>query len=282
MQGFKLKSKLSPTKYPCLQTMDEILQWLTFAKSVDPYELDPVFLGRLGAMAKEEGRKHIIISGHRNTKKQETLYLNAGGVKNADGTYSDPHGKVNGKVAKPNTSWHEFRLAVDSGDKYYKEINKTEATKNQTKWIKFGLFKPLTIGNGIKASSTEDWHLQVLESKGIPKEKRKQLEPTLIVIEEKKPKTSLEILYDNKIISNIMSWENWLKSPFIQGEIAKALIVNFYKNKTDKTDFIEAINYLMSEKIISSKEYWLDNCAQTKFVKSEWVKLIIDRMAENL
>lgn len=96
------------------------------------------------------------------------------------------------------------------------------------------------------------------------------------------PKSPLQILHDHKIITNISSWGKWLSSPFIQGEIVKALIVNFYKKKTGKTDFIEAMDYIVKEKIISSKEYWLDNCAQKKFVKSEWVKLIIERMASKI
>lgn len=91
--------------------------------------------------------------------------------------------------------------------------------------------------------------------------------------------TPLETLYSHKIISNINSWENWLKLPFIQGEIAKALIQNFYKFKTGKTDFIEAINYLVDNKIITSKNYWLENCIKGKVVNTEWLNNIIVRMS---
>lgn len=278
---FKYKSKLSPTKYPCLQTMNEILQWILFENGVDPYELDPVFLGRLCAMAKEEGKKHLIGSGYRSTKKQESLYLAKGGVKNSDGSYSDPHGKVNGRVARPNTSWHEFRLAVDSSDKYYKSLHENDSTNNQAKWIKFGLFKPLTIGNGIKSSSAENWHIQPLESLGIVINKRKDLAPTLIVkTEDIKPtKTPTQVLFDKRIISTL-EWNDWLnKEQCIQSEYMKSLIINFYLFFSGEKDFLKAMSFIADKKLISDKSWWLDKLSRPQEIESKWCKILVERMA---
>lgn len=270
---FKYKSKLSETKYPCLKTMEEILQWLVFAKSVDPYEIDPVFLGRLGAMAKYEGRKHVIISGHRPTSLQEKLYLNAGGVKNSDGTYSDPKGKVKGRVAKPKTSYHEFRIAVDSGDKYYRALNKNEPTSQQTNWIKFGLYKPLTIGNGIKPESSEDWHLQPIELLGVSRKDRHKWQPKLII------ESPLEILASKNIISpiNLNDWDKWLKDDYINANLIHNLLDNYYFVTNKKRGNIDdIINFALERKIITNKDYW-----QNKMPKnSEYVKLMIQRIVD--
>lgn len=279
--GFKLKSKISATKYPCLQTMDEILQWLVFAKSVDPYEIDPVFLGRLGAMAKDENRKHVILSGHRLTSLQEKLYLNAGGVKNSDGTYSDPYGKVNGRVAKPNRSFHEYKLAVDSGDKYYKAINKLESTFTQSKLNKYGLFKPLTIGNGIKESGCEDWHIQPIETYNLDLEGRKKMMPDYITETQLSP---YEILQSKSIMSKTgFDWKSSCdKNELIRGDFCKALFTNFYKYKTKKWQFsfTEVLDYFVEQKIISDKSYWVERCITGKKCDGKNVKIVIERMSK--
>lgn len=280
--GFKLVSKLSSTKYPCLQTMEEILQWLTFAPNVDPYEIDPVFLGRVGAMARDEKIKHHIISGHRPTSLQEKLYLAKGGVKNPDGTYSDPYGKVNGRVAKPNRSFHEFRLAIDSGTKYYKDINKVESALKQSKLNKYGLFKPLTIGQGIKESGCEDWHIQPIETLDASLEKRRELAPTFAT----QLLSPYEILQSKSIINKVgFDWEDACENNHqINGLYMKALINNYYKYQTKEWSFTftQAIQYLFDEKIITNKETWMNWCQPNGKVSGEFAKIVIKRMSEKL
>lgn len=155
-----MKSKLSATKYPCLP-LEDAMKWLNAIGSCDLKGVDPVFIGRLGAMCKEQKKKADLNSGKRDHAKQIKLFLDAGGHKNADGTYEGG----SGKVAKPGTSRHEYGLAVDTASLWLKALNKVESSKKQTVLNKFGLYKPLTKGNG--KTLLEDWHIEPIETLGV-------------------------------------------------------------------------------------------------------------------
>lgn len=101
---------------------------------------------------------------------------------------------------------------------------------------------------------------------------------------ESKPKqTPLEILSSKYIISSIRleDWNKWTKNGImVECSNVKALITNFYRYFSGKNDYIEAVNFLYSKQIISSKEFWLDLCVRSKKVQSEYVDILIKRMAD--
>ena len=166
-----LKSKLSSIKYPCLTSYSEFLRWLRFAPGVDPYLIDPVFLGRHAAMCKSLGIIDTITSGTRSYDKQVSLYLADGGKQLPNGEWTGG----TGYVAKPGSSWHNNGLAIDSSSKAVKMIDKVAAFKAQTTLMKFGLCKPMTSGNGQRV--LEDWHIQPIETINITRENRSKLAP---------------------------------------------------------------------------------------------------------
>jgi len=133
--------------------------WLYFVKSYQA-GIDPIFAGRLAALARSEGKMLNIIRGYSSYDEQVRLYKLSGGLQNEDGTWSGG----SGYAAVPNTSWHEYRLAADITNSWAKELDKDAATKKQITLIRFGLFKPLTRGNG--KIILEDWHIQPIETAG--------------------------------------------------------------------------------------------------------------------
>lgn len=146
-----LVSRLNATKYPWSNPDDWVI-----APGVDP-----VFLGRLAAYARYKGRRINLTGagGKRDTATQLRLYKAS---------------KGNGTAAKPGTSWHEYGLAVDTADAWLKALC-NGATTTQKELLRFGLFKPMAAGN--KLSIAEDWHIQPIETKGIPASKRPQCCP---------------------------------------------------------------------------------------------------------
>lgn len=155
----KITSKLNPTAYPCLP-LSEAYKYLTFSHPTDKDNLDPVFLGRLAALAKDQGWKKLnLSSGYRPTSSQEVLFKKDGGYfKNGSwqgGT---------GYVAKPGNSWHEYGVAIDTDNGNLKAMEKYEPTAKQLTLKKYGLFKPMTVGNG--TGPKEDWHIQPIETNG--------------------------------------------------------------------------------------------------------------------
>lgn len=169
--GLDNRSKLSKTKYPCLE-LNKAYEWLTFDHPEDKVNLDPILIGRLGAMAKANNRKMNIYSGYRSTSKQTTLYKNSSG-KLVNGKWVGG----SGYVAPPGSSWHEYALAVDIGTDYYKNLEKDAKTSSQAVWKTYGLFKPMTKGNGTKV--VESWHVQPLETVGV--KDKSSLQPAGIV-----------------------------------------------------------------------------------------------------
>lgn len=139
-------------------------KWLKFKYPHQQY-IDPVFAGRLAALALQYNTPINIVAGFRSPLEQITAYKNSGGHQNKDGSWTGG----NGYAARPGASWHEFRLAIDTGDTWVKSIDSTKKTIDQKILTKFGLFKPLTIGNG--CTILEDWHIQPVETAGASNKK---------------------------------------------------------------------------------------------------------------
>lgn len=164
-----LKSKLNPTKYPYIKDLEEIKKYITCNSNVDLSLIDPIFIGRFAYMCKDLGIKGNVNSGYRPTERQIILYMAVGG-KLINGQWTG--GK--NTVARPGRSWHEYHLALDTDTSKIKEIDKVEATINQKILTKYGLFKPLTKGNG--KTVLEDWHIQPIETLNI--DDKTSLKPT--------------------------------------------------------------------------------------------------------
>jgi hypothetical protein len=158
-----LISRLSPRKYPWANPA----AWVVIPPTAGA-DIDPVFLGRLAALAKSRGMKiHLTgAGGSRDTATQARLYAES---------------KGSGMAAKPGSSWHEYGLAIDTADTWLKKLHKADATAMQTELIKFGLFKPLTAGN--KTSVVEDWHIQPIETNGVPTDRRASKSPLAVLID---------------------------------------------------------------------------------------------------
>lgn len=164
-----LKSKLDAKKYP----QADPDKWLVF-KYQNQKCIDPVFAGRLAALAQFLGKKINIVRGFANYDEQVQAYKSYGG-------YQDENGNWVSKskfAAVPGTSLHEFRVAIDGSDKNIKELDKNEATYKQITLNKFGLFKPLTPGNG--SSVYEDWHIQPIETAGCLPKNRYKFAPEVV------------------------------------------------------------------------------------------------------
>ena len=132
-------SKLS-NKYPVLDPANRLIG--------DYQNLDPIFAGRLANVCLME-----LTESYRSSERQAELYnqyleykrTGKGSIKSA---------------AKPGTSWHEFRLAVDTSTQPIRGMTNAQLKP-------YGLCKPI---------SSEGWHIQPIETLG--QTDRKKWEPT--------------------------------------------------------------------------------------------------------
>ena len=132
-------SKLS-NKYPVKNPVGKL--------TGDYINLDPVFAGRLANVC-----PMILTESYRSSERQAGLYnqyleykrTGKGSIKSA---------------AKPGTSWHEFRLAVDTSTQPIRGMTNAQLKP-------YGLCKPI---------SSEGWHIQPIETLG--QTDRKKWEPT--------------------------------------------------------------------------------------------------------
>lgn len=107
-------------------------------------QLDPIFAGRLAQVAKATGVKIKLTEGYRSTSRQAELYNRYLDFKKT--------GKGNIKsAAKPGTSWHEFRLAVDTSTQPIRSMSNADLAP-------YGLCKPI---------KKEGWHIQPIETMGL-------------------------------------------------------------------------------------------------------------------
>lgn len=107
---------------------------------------------KLTAMAKALGKKMNITSGFRTKEEQQALWDKA--KKDYPGLTDD---QLAWKVARPGNSRHEYGLAVDLADDFWKNIKKSE-------FEKYGLTKPL---------SHEPWHIEPKELVGLSRDQVK-------------------------------------------------------------------------------------------------------------
>jgi hypothetical protein len=105
-------------------------------------EIDPIFAGRLAYLAQE---KHCALSSnsaYRSSAEQGKLYAQALEYKRT--------GKGSIKsAAKPGTSKHEFRLAVDTSTQPVRGMTSAQLQK-------YGVHKPI---------ASEGWHIEPIETK---------------------------------------------------------------------------------------------------------------------
>ena len=132
-------SKLS-NKYPVKDPVGRL--------TGDYQNLDPVFAGRLANVC-----PMVLTESYRSSERQQELYnqyleykrTGKGSIKSA---------------AKPGTSWHEFRLAVDTSTQPIRGMTNAQLKP-------YGLCKPI---------KSEGWHIQPIETLG--ETDRKKWEPT--------------------------------------------------------------------------------------------------------
>lgn len=148
--------------------------YTTVMPGVDIAGLSPDFANRIALMAKDfyekTKTKLQINSGYRSTEKQKELYAEY----LAKGGQNNPNLPP---VAKPGTSFHEKKIAVDiqatSGRKgtgspkgFLNEL--AGYVDSPTGWLEsFGLSRPVTSAKVGKLKK-EDWHIQLPESVPTP------------------------------------------------------------------------------------------------------------------
>lgn len=133
-RGFYYKSQLDAKAYPTLKP-EKWGEWIEAVQGANA-NIDPVFAGRLAALAKSKGKKITYLSGFRTYEKQNELYK----------LYKSGRGNLAGS---PGGSWHEFGAAIDVAE-WAKDIPDSQMRK-------FGLCKPI---------ASENWHVQPIEVSG--------------------------------------------------------------------------------------------------------------------
>jgi hypothetical protein len=178
-----MKTKLNTKKYPMVSKEQWDL-YLTFKDPKDKDEVDPCFLGRLAALSRDikaalgsAWKPLHIVDGFRPTSEQEIIFFARGGKYTKEKGYfwPDTVPKPKRTAARPGTSKHGFRLAIDTNTVWAKAINKTEHFDKQTTLAKYGLCKPMTKGNGFVV--LEDWHIQPIETRDVPTAQMHKLMP---------------------------------------------------------------------------------------------------------
>jgi hypothetical protein len=147
--------KITPNKY---KEEPNWQKWVKFKYSHGS-KLSIVFLRRLAALARDLKQEMSYTLGYRPIEETQRLY-NADVMK---------YGKPSGLVALPGYSWHEHGLAVDLSGAFWESIsnsmwvNKSRLKQNLNA---YGLMLPL---NKIDSPGVvEWWHLQPIETDGIP------------------------------------------------------------------------------------------------------------------
>lgn len=138
-----------------------------FFKNKNQNDIDPIFAGRLAAFAVDNNLVIYVGSGYRSYDEQVACYKKSGGYKDTSGNWIGG----DGSAAKPGSSWHNFGEAIDiswngeESSQYIRNLyGHKESTEEQIELIKYGIFKPLTSGNGKKGSLLEEWHIQPIET----------------------------------------------------------------------------------------------------------------------
>ena len=138
-------------------------KWVKFKYS-HGNRLSLVFIRRLAALARDLNHEMANVLGYRPIEETQRLYA-ADVMK---------YGKPSGKVATPGYSWHEHGLAVDLAGSFWQNvstINWVPKSRLNQSLNAYGLMVPL---NRIDSPNVvEWWHIQPIETNGIPGYKRK-------------------------------------------------------------------------------------------------------------
>ncbi len=110
--------------------------------------IDPVFKGRLAALARDMGQTADFGEGFRDLARQQEFY----------DRYLAGTGAL---AARPGMSKHNMGLAVDTQSGWLQSLNDGIAVERQTALLQYGLCKPMADDAG---QGHEAWHIQPLES----------------------------------------------------------------------------------------------------------------------
>lgn len=209
--------KIIPNKYPEEKNVDA---WVKFV-NIEQSKISAVFARRLAAMARDNGKVIIVSSGYRSYDEQKRLY----------DLYLAGRGNL---AAPPNSSWHQYRSAVDIGDpeNYWMTKSSKEwvpyKRNNQSSLNKYGLCLPL---NKLEATSQiEWWHISPIEMASYAGEKSKFLDrdDKILNLEEIRAYNR----ETEKIVSGLVSsgftspdlWREYLtgKKPVTEGHLRAA------------------------------------------------------------
>ena len=138
-------------------------KWVKF-KYAHGNRLSVVFLRRLAALARDLNHEMSNVLGYRPIEETQRLYA-ADVMK---------YGKPSGKVATPGYSWHENGLAVDLDGSFWENVsilNWIPKSRLNQSLNTYGLMVPLNKADS--PSVVEWWHIQPVETNGIPGNKRK-------------------------------------------------------------------------------------------------------------
>jgi hypothetical protein len=126
--------------------------------------LSLVFLWRLAALARDFRQIMDGLLGYRDVQETKRLY-------EADKALHG--GTPSGKVSVPGTSWHECNLAVDLDGTFWESTSKSlwlHKDRLHQQLNLYGLMLPL---NAVDSPSVQEWwHLQPIETNGIPGARR--------------------------------------------------------------------------------------------------------------
>ena len=111
--------------------------------------IDPVFKGRLAALARDSGQQAAFGEGLRSLERQAWFYQ-----KYVEGTGA--------LAAKPGQSRHNMGLAVDTQSGWLQRIDEGKPLSAQVTLQRYGLCKPLADGEG---RGREPWHLEPVETR---------------------------------------------------------------------------------------------------------------------
>jgi peptidoglycan hydrolase-like protein with peptidoglycan-binding domain len=111
--------------------------------------IDPVFKGRLAALARDAGQVAAFGEGFRSIERQAYFYQR----------YLDGTGAL---AAKPGHSRHNMGLAVDTQSGWLQQLDEGKGVTAQNTLLQYGLCKPMADGEG---RGREPWHIEPVETR---------------------------------------------------------------------------------------------------------------------
>jgi len=228
--------------------------------------LSLVFIRRIAALARDLNIVITFSSGYRDNEWQTRLYeadLKANG------------GKQSGRVARPGTSWHETGCALDLSGDYLKNLSMTiwmKIAQGDLKHplTKYGLILPLNMIDK-KAGPWEWWHIQPIETKGVPSAMRMKFltdDKIYYVVKPVNEKQTKEINTEHvNIITNLQkggvinSPAVWIRT--LDGELElntsnlKLLLMNVIEKYDKRTIEQKLIDDCKDIGILVSHELWI-------------------------